>query len=157
LSLAGEGAFERVVAVEHAPAAAALARENIAQVRPPVPVEVREGDWLAPLSGERFRVIVANPPYLTDEEYAALDPAVRGFEPRDALVSGTDGLEATRRILAGAAPLLEPGGALVLEIDERRAEAVRGLATEYGWARALIHDDVFGRPRYALALPREDA
>jgi release factor glutamine methyltransferase len=157
LSLAGEGTFERIVAVEHAPAAAALARENITRVRPPVPVEVREGDWLVPLAGERFRIIVANPPYLTAKEYAALDPAVRGFEPLDALVSGSDGLDATRRILAGAAPLLEPGGALVLEIDERRAGAVQSLATEYAWERALIHDDLFGRPRYALVLPREDA
>ncbi len=157
LSLAGEGAFERVVAVERSAAAAALARENVRRVRPPVPVEVREGDWLEPLAGERFRLIVTNPPYLTTEEYAALDLPVRGFEPRDALVSGPDGLDATRCILAGAARLLEPGGALVIEIDERRGDAVRRLATEHGWASALIHDDLFGRPRYALVLPRGDA
>jgi release factor glutamine methyltransferase len=120
-------------------------------------VEVREGDWLDPLQGERFRVIVANPPYLTTEEFELLDPSVRNFEPRDALVSGRDGLDATRRILAGAAPLLEPGGALLLEIDERRSAAVRNLAMEHGWARALIHDDLFGRPRYALILPTEGA
>lgn len=152
LSLAVEGRFERVIAVERSADAAALARENIARVRPCVPVEVREGDLLEPLrTGARYRVIVANPPYLTDAEYDVLDPSVRDFEPRDALASGPDGLTATRAILAGAAELLEPGGLLALEIDERRADGVKGLGTRYGWNVDIYHD-LFGCPRYALAF-----
>ena len=153
LSLAVEGAFDQVIAVERSPDAAALARENVALVQPRTPVEIREGDLLTPLAGggQRFRAIVANPPYLTEEEYAALAPSVRDFEPREALVSGPDGLDATRRLLVGAAALLEPDGALVLEIDERRGDAVRALALASGWTRIEIHDDIFGRPRYALA------
>src|SRR5207247_5023254 len=77
LSLAVEGAFERVIAVERSRDAAALARENVALLQPPFPVEVREGDLLGPLAGERYRAIVSNPPYLTEAEYAALDPAVQ--------------------------------------------------------------------------------
>ena len=150
LSLAVEGAFDRVVAVERSPDAALLARENVALVQPGTPVEVREGDLLGPLAGERFQVIVANPPYLTTAEYAALDPAVRVFEPREALESGADGLDATRALLAGAGPLLEPGGFLALELDERRADRVRALAREHGWSRTLVHEDLFGRLRYAL-------
>jgi release factor glutamine methyltransferase len=96
---------------------------------------------------------VANPPYLTEDEYAALAPSVREFEPREALVSGPDGLAATRALLEGAAALLEPGGVLALEIDERRGDALRTLAHLYGWARIDVHDDLFGRPRYALATP----
>jgi release factor glutamine methyltransferase len=157
LALATEGSFDRVVAVERSPEAAALAGENVAVVVPRTPVEIREGNLLQPLAGERCRVIVSNPPYLTEAEYEALAPSVRQFEPRDALVSGADGLAATRALFAGAAALLEPGGVLVLEIDERRAEAVRALAHEYRWARIGIHQDLFGRPRYALAFPREDA
>jgi release factor glutamine methyltransferase len=157
LSLAVEGAFERVVAVERSPDAAALARENVALVRPPVPVDVREGDLIAPLGEERFRVIVANPPYLTAREYELLDPSVRDFEPRDALVSGSDGLDATRVLLAGAGARLEPGGLLALEIDERRPDDVRALARAAGWSRTLIREDLFGRPRYALVFPREEA
>lgn len=157
LSLAVEGDFDRVIAVERSPQAAALARQNVALVRPQVPVDVREGDLLAPLAGERCRAIVANPPYLTEAEYLALEPGVRRFEPRQALVSGTDGLEATRALLAGAATLLEPDGVLALEIDERREEWVRALAREYGWPRAGIHEDVFGRPRFLLAFPKEAA
>lgn len=157
VALAVEGTFDRVIAVERSGGAAALARENAELVAAPTPVEVREGDLLEPLAGERYRVIVANPPYVTAAEYDALDPAVRHYEPREALVSGTDGLDATRRLLAGAAPLLAPGGALFLEINERRAEAVRALAQGHGWRRIEIHQDLFGRPRYAVAFPREDA
>lgn len=151
LSLAVEGSFDRVIAVERSPEAAALAWENVALVRPRTPVEIREGDLLAPLAGARYRAIVANPPYLTEDEYAALSLSVRDFEPREALVSGPDGLDATRAVLAGAAALLEPQGLLALEIDERRGAAVRALALASGWTRMEIHDDIFGRPRYALA------
>ena len=155
LSLAVEGHFDRVIAVESSAEAAALARENVALVQPCTPVEVREGNLFAPLGdrgGERYRVIVSNPPYLTHDEYAALDASVREYEPMDALVSGADGLDTTRALLAGAQRYLQPGGMLALEIDERRADAVRALAHESGWARIGIHDDLFGRPRYALAF-----
>ncbi len=155
LALATEGDFDRVIAVECSGAAAALARENVERIRPRTVVEVREGDLLAPLAGERCRAIVANPPYLTAAEYEALEPAVKRYEPREALVSGRDGLDATRALFAEAAGRLAPGGVLALEIDERRAEAVRGLARAYGWRRIEVHQDWFGRPRYALAFPRE--
>ncbi len=151
LALAVEGRFERVIAVERSAEAAALARENVALVRPSVSVEIREGDLLAPLAGQRYSAIVSNPPYLTEVEYAALDPAVRLFEPREALVSGVDGLTATRALLAGARALLEPGGFVALEIDERRADQVRALALRYDWSRVALYDDLFGRPRFLLA------
>jgi release factor glutamine methyltransferase len=156
LSLAVEGTFEKVVAVEQSPDAAALARENVARINPATPVEIREGNLLEPLvdKGERYRVIVSNPPYLTAAEYDALDQSVRDFEPRDALVSGTDGLRATRTLFAEAGALLEPAGILALEIDERRADAVRALGEELGWSVA-IHEDLFHCPRYALST-RED-
>jgi release factor glutamine methyltransferase len=157
LSLAIEGQFERVIAVERSIDAAALARENVELVQPSVPLEVREGDLLAPLAGQRYRAIVSNPPYLTEEEYAGLDPAVRLFEPREALVSGVDGLTATRALLAGAGALLEPGGFVALELDERRADAVRALALRHGWSRVAVYDDLFGRPRFLLAGLEEGA
>src|SRR5437773_91951 len=132
-------------------------RGGAARVRPPVPVGVRVGDLLAPLAGERCGAVVANPPYLTDQEYAAVDASVRLFEPRAALVSGPDGLDATRALLVGAQRVLEPGGLLALEIDERRADAVRALARASGWTRVVVREDLFGRPRYALACAAEAA
>jgi release factor glutamine methyltransferase len=153
LALAVEGPFERVIAVERSGPAAALARRNVARIAPAVPVEVREGDLLAPLRAERCCAIVANPPYLGEAEYHALDASVRRFEPREALVSGADGLEATRALFAGAGARLERDGLLALEIDERRAARVRELAHEFGWSRARVYEDLFGRPRYVLAQP----
>jgi len=156
LALGVEGQFDEVVAVERSADAAALARENVKRVGPRAPVEIREGNLLVPLvdKGERYRVIVANPPYLTDDEYAELDASVADFEPREALVSGSDGLDATRTLFADAGPLLAPGGLLAIEIDERRPDAIRALAREYHW-KVDVHDDLFGRPRYALAI-KED-
>ncbi len=153
LSLAVEGEFDRVIAVERSAAAAALARENVERVRPPVPVEVREGDLLAPLGGgARLRAIVSNPPYLTDAEYASVNPGVRLFEPREALVGGGDGLAVTRALLAGARGLLEPGrGLIALEIDERRAAETAALARAHGWSQVVVREDLFGRPRFLLA------
>ena len=156
LALAVEGDFERVVAVERSAAAAALARENLERVAPRTPVEIREGNLLEPLvdKGERFSAIVSNPPYVTLAEYDSLDASVRDFEPREALVSGADGMEATRALFSGAAALLAPGGVLALEIDERRADRVRALGRDQEWV-VTIHDDLFGRHRYALAT-KED-
>lgn len=156
LSLAQEGSFERVLAVDNAPDAVDLARENVALIRPRVPVDVVCGDLLEPLDGRRWRVIVSNPPYLTEAEYDALDPSVRDYEPRAALVSGRDGLDATRRLLEGSRELLEPQGLLAIEIDERRAAAVSALAGAAGY-KTEIREDLFGKPRYALAVPKEDA
>ena len=157
LSLAVEGQFEKVIAVEQSRAAAALARENVERIDPATPVEIREGSLLEPLleKGERFRAIVANPPYLTIDEYEELDSSVRHFEPREALVSGSDGLDAIRALFAGARSLLEPGGLLALEIDERRADAIRELGKDFGWD-VEIHLDLFNCPRYALSVAYQE-
>ena len=156
LALAQEGTFERVLAVDNAPDAVDLARHNVALTNPRVPVDVVCGDLLEPLGGRRWRLIVSNPPYLTEAEYEALDPSVRDYEPRAALVSGRDGLDATRRLLDGSRALLEPRGLLAIEIDERRAADVLALAVAAGYTTE-IREDLFGKPRYALAVPKEDA
>lgn len=157
LSLAAEGCFDRIIGTDISEVAAALARENLALVRPRTPVDIRVGDLLEALREERCRAIVSNPPYLTDREWVELDPSVREFEPRVALTSGPDGLAATRILLQTAGRALMPGGLLALEIDERRADAVRALALTAGWPRIDIHQDLFGRARYALAWVSEDA
>jgi release factor glutamine methyltransferase len=143
--------LERVIAVEPSRDAAALARENVRVIRPTVPVEVREGCLLRPLEGLRCRVVVSNPPYLTHAEYEQLDVAVRRFEPREALVGGSEGLDIIVALLGGAKEVMEPGGLLALEIDERRAPRVEAVARACGWCSVSIHEDLFGRPRYLVA------
>lgn len=150
LSLAVEGRFARVVATDASRAAAAVARDNVKRLQPPTAVEVRVGRYFEPVEGERFRVIVANPPYVTPAEYATLEDGVRAYEPRGALVSAAEGMHHLETILDGAAAHLVRGGLLALEVDCRRAERTAMLARERGWM-AEVRSDLFGRQRYLLA------
>ena len=154
LSLASEGAFSHVVAVEASAEAMALAQEN--QRLTGAPVGLVQGDLCAPLQREVFDALVSNPPYLSAGEYAALDASVRSWEPQAALVSGSDGLEATTRLLHEAIAVLRPGGWLALEVDCGRAEECARRASALGWSSVVIQRDLFGRERYLLAR-RSDA
>lgn len=149
LALAEEGAYAEVVATDASAEALEVARANAARLG--LPVTFREGDLLAPLAGERFDAVVSNPPYLSGAEYAALDRAVRGWEPARALESGPEGMDHTRRLLGGAQAVLVPGGLLALEVDERRAALVAAEAGRLGWRNVTVQDDLFGRARYVLA------
>ncbi len=151
LALQMEGEFDRVIGVDLSPEALALARDNAALTG--LTIDWREGDLVAPLvaAGERVDLLVSNPPYLTAGEYDSLDPAVRDHEPSLALVSGLDGLTATRRLFDEARQVMVGGGWLVVEIDARRPQEVMDLATTLGWRAVAVHDDLFGRPRTVVA------
>ena len=151
LSLASEGAFERVIATDISEPALAVAARNAALVAPRTAVEFRAGDLLWPIGPEHVDVLVSNPPYVTADEWAGLDAAVREHEPRVALVAGTDGLAHVRGLLRQAGGRLRDGGLLALEVDCRRAGQVLALARAHGWASARIELDLFGRERYLLA------
>ncbi len=151
LSLAVEGRFGRIVATDVSPEALEVARANLERLSPECGLELRLGSWFEPVAGEAFDVIVSNPPYVAEGEYAELDAGVRDFEPRLALVSGWDGLDATRAILGGARDYLRAGGLLVLEVDSRRAAESARVARLSGWPAVRIERDLFGRPRYLLA------
>ncbi|MBI4422049.1 MAG: peptide chain release factor N(5)-glutamine methyltransferase, partial [Gemmatimonadetes bacterium] len=150
LSLATEGRFARVIAIDVSPDALAVAARNRALVSPVVPVELRAGWWLEPVDAP-VDVIVANPPYVTEAEFAVLEPSVRAFEPALALVAGADGLGPTRRIVEQARARLRTGGLLAVEVDSGRAGAALALAREAGFADARLAADWFGRDRYLLA------
>ena len=114
LSLAAEGAFDRIIATDVSEEAVSIATGNMALLRLTRNVEFRLGDLLSPLRLEVFDVIVSNPPYVTAEEFARLDPAVRDFEPRAALVSGQKGMWHTSQLLQRAGSHLTPGGLIAL-------------------------------------------
>jgi release factor glutamine methyltransferase len=149
LSLAAEGKFELVVAVDSSVAALALARENRDALQ--LPVTLVRGDLCAPLRPDSMDAVISNPPYLTEREYAELDPSVKAWEPAEALVSGPDGLQATVRLLRETREVLRPGGWLALEVDCTRADAAAARAESLGWMDVAIHADLFGRERYLLA------
>jgi release factor glutamine methyltransferase len=155
LSLAVEGRFQEVVATDVSGDALTLARQNLQAVAPPTPVRLRQGALFEPVKDETFTVIAANPPYLTEAEFEQLEPGVREHEPREALVSGPDGMEHIRMLLSEGRAHLEPGGLLVLEVDCARAEAARAVANAAGWRDATIERDLFGRDRYLLAIGAE--
>lgn len=149
LSLAHEGDFAEVIGTDLSSAALELARENGRRLD--LPVTWLEGDLLAPLAGITVDLLVSNPPYLTEAEHAALDGAVREWEPALALLGGADGLAPYRRLLAEAPAVVAPGGWLVLEVDARRARATADLARTPAWRDVAILDDLFGRARYLVA------
>jgi release factor glutamine methyltransferase len=91
--------------------------------------------------GSRFDLVLANLPYVREDEWDGLAPEIRRYEPREALVSGPDGLDAIRSLLAGA----PPGTRLALEHAPAQAAAVRALLQD---ARTLA--DLAGRPRVTL-------
>jgi len=150
LSLAVEGSFARILATDVSDEILGVARENLDRIRPDTPVDLRRGEFFAPLEGEPVDVIVANPPYVTPDEFEGLEESVRLHEPRSALVSDEGGMRHTRLLLEGAAERLGPGGLLALEIDAQRGDRVLELAGQCGW-EARIEEDIFGRPRYLVA------
>ena len=149
LSLATEGRYERVIAIDRSPAALALAAVNRELVG--APVTLVRGDLTAPLRSRSLDGLVSNPPYLTATEYSDLDTSVAGWEPRDALVSGDDGLDATIRLLHDGSRVLRSGGWIALELDVNRAATVAELARTREWEAVEVRADLFGRERYLLA------
>ena len=109
-------------------------------------VEFIEGDWLVPLSGRRFEVIVSNPPYVRDDDPHLTAGDVR-FEPRTALAAGADGLRDLRDIIGAAPAHLEQRGMLLLEHGQDQGEAVRRLLQGAGLTRVETRRDVSGHER----------
>jgi release factor glutamine methyltransferase len=155
LALRSEGSYEHVIGVDRSRDALALAGENVGHSG--IEVGLVAGDLLGPVGVGVAHAVVANPPYVTRAEYDELDPGVKDWEPAGALVSGEDGLEATRRLAVEALAVVRAGGWLALELDARRAGETARLAAATGWTEVTIHQDLFGRARYLLARRGEAA
>jgi release factor glutamine methyltransferase len=134
----------RVVAVEASAAALVVAQRNA--VKHGLEIEFRHGRWLEPLSGERFHLIVANPPYVAEGDQHLGD---LGFEPRGALVSGPDGLDAIREIAQDAPRYLAPGGWLLVEHGMGQDAAVGALLSQAGLEELDSCPDLARIPRVA--------
>jgi release factor glutamine methyltransferase len=132
----------RVVAVEADLSALLTAKRNAAKFN--LDIDFRHGRWFAPVAGERFELIVANPPYV-----ASGDPHLEGlrFEPRGALVSGPDGLASIRDIARGAPAHLVPGAWLLLEHGLGQEGAVRDLLAAAGLESVTTWPDLAGIAR----------
>lgn len=131
----------QVTAVDVSAAALAVARENAA--RHGVHVRFLQGDWFAPLAGERFDLILANPPYVAEADPHLAQGDVR-FEPRGALAAGPEGLDDIRRIVAGAGVHLVPGGRLYFEHGYDQARAVAAMLDAAGFVAIEQRRDLAG-------------
>ncbi len=153
LSLAVEGVCTGVVATDSSPDALSVAAENAERYDVNGLVELRAGSLFESLEeGERFDIIVSNPPYIAEGERGELEPEVRDWEPSEALFAGEDGLDFIRQLVAGAPDRLVAGGLLALECALGQAERITTLlnATE-AFAGVRIRPDLTGRPRFVIA------
>ena len=141
-----------VTAVDSSADALALARENATAHGLTEQVKFVVSDWFSAVPGaERFDLIVANPPYLSDAETDATEPEVRLFEPRQALASGAKGTDALETIFRDARARLEPGGWLVAETGIAQHAELLALARALGYAQTESRPDLTGRDRFILA------
>lgn len=161
VTLAVRFPLARGLAVEQSAAALAVAKDNAGRHGVADRVRFVRGDFadLAALGvapGTRD-LVAANPPYVSEAEYAEVSREVRDFEPRAALTPGPTGLEAIAALASAALAALRPGGALILEMGAAQAAAVREILLGAGFARVRVRRDLAGRDRVAVAFRMRSA
>lgn len=144
-AIASERPLAAVTAVDHSARALAVAQKNAARL---VPDRIRflQGSWFSPVQGERFDLIVSNPPYIAAHDPHLSEGDLR-FEPGSALVAGVDGLDCIREIIADASRFLAPGAWLLLEHGQDQGIAVRQLLQASGLERVATFKDLEQRDR----------
>ena len=143
LAIASEHPGVHVVAIDASEDALALAAENAERTGLADRVTLGRHDLLMGLPGGPYDLVVSNPPYVLPEEIETLEPEVRDWEPRTALV----GRGATEAIVAAAPGVLRPGGELVLEVGDGAASAVAELLAGAGFQRVVRTADLTLRER----------
>ncbi len=156
ITLASRLNGQRVLAIDRSPEALAVAQYNAMRHAVSDSIEWLEGDLLAPLRGQLpegvVDVIVSNPPYISESDWAGLEPEVRVFEPRMALVGGERGTEFHERLLHESREFLVPGGLLVMEMGAGQAPTVWQLAEQIGGYGGLrVIEDAAGIERVVMA------
>ena len=149
--LPGESA--RIVATDLVPAAISLAIRNAESLGLADRFDARVGSLFEPVAAAEqgsFDLVMANPPYISDVEYARCPPNVRDHEPSTSLRGGADGLDVIRPLVAGAAAWLRPDGALVIEMQFDQSGPVVDLFTKAGFVEVEVRRDVEGHERVVV-------
>ncbi|MDC0662549.1 peptide chain release factor N(5)-glutamine methyltransferase [Marinobacter sp. SS21] len=147
LALASERPPWQVSACDAVADAVALARRNAEQLS--LPLRVVSSHWFDDLLPQRFDLIVSNPPYIAADDHHLSQGDVR-FEPATALVSGADGLNDLRQIVAQAPDWLDDQGWLVVEHGYDQADAVQALFRQAGFVAVASRKDYGGQDRLTL-------
>lgn len=148
IALASSLPLASIEAVDRSDAALDVARRNVARHRL-MNVEVHAADWYSGVTGATFDVIVSNPPYVRDDDPHLGEGDVR-FEPRQALTSGHDGLDAIRIIAAGALSRLMDGGTLLVEHGYDQGDACREIFIVAGLTAVETLRDLAGHDRVCV-------
>ena len=147
LAIADEHPAARILAVDRSADALAAARENLARAPVDGRIEFRQGDLLGGISGP-FDLVVSNPPYVSPEDFETLEPEVRLFEPREAIVGMGVGAE-----IAGASrAVLAPGGWLLLECGDGQAADLAAELERLGYRDVVRTRDLADRERVVEGL-----
>jgi release factor glutamine methyltransferase len=142
LAIADEHAGARVTAVDASADALAVAKTNLERTGLGDRVMLVHRDVAEPLGGP-YDLVVSNPPYVADEELAGLEPEIREWEPRVALVDRGQ----TETVARAAYTALRPGGWLVLEVGDGRAAEATALLGQLGYTEVSSSPDLTGRDR----------
>ena len=154
LSVATERADSQVTASDVSCEALAVARENANNIAPGK-IRFIESDLFENLAGEKFDLIAANLPYVTESEHLTLSPEVKLFEPKLALTSGEDGLDLIRKTVEKSAEYLAPHGSIILEMSSDQTETVAELFCEtLQYCAIEIKKDYTDRNRFVAARLR---
>lgn len=113
-----------------------------------VQINFYHGDLLTPLKGEKFDCIVCNPPYVKEAEYEALEPSVRDYEPKLALVAERDGLAIYERLSQELVSALNPGGIVLFEIGASQGKEIQKIFCQNYWKNKQLISDLAGRDRF---------
>lgn len=135
-----------VVAADISAAALEVARGNAK--RNGVEIDFRQGDLLQPFAGEKAQVVVANPPYIAQADYARLEREVLDYEPQHALLGGTTGIEYYQRLVPELPARLNRGGRVWFEIGDGQGAALATLFSAAPWKKAEIKRDWAGKERF---------
>ncbi len=141
----------RIVATDVSRAALDIAELNAGENKVQDRIRFFCGDLLAPVAGERFEIIISNPPYVPEVDRDSLAVEVREYEPAQALFAGEDGLAVYRRLIPDAFAALVPEGFLVLEIGYGQESSVCALLRDAGFEEIAFAADLQGIPRVASA------
>lgn len=101
-----------------------------------------------------LHLVISNPPYISEREYADLEATVRDFEPKSALVPGQNGQKLMRAVVDAAAHILRPSGLLLMEHGAAQGEAARGMCSPELWKDISTGQDLAGLDRYLTAVHR---
>ncbi|WP_334108206.1 peptide chain release factor N(5)-glutamine methyltransferase [Methylobacillus sp.] len=148
ITLALERPLSQVVIVDFSHEALAVAKENIQRLAARN-VTALHSDWYSAVQGQRFDLIVSNPPYIETGDPHLQQGDLR-FEPITALASGADGLDDIRSISSQAAGHLNPGGWLMLEHGYQQGTAVRDILQQHGFTSISTVTDLAGHERVTL-------